>query len=497
MARKPVQLDTSQLYKPFARQAEFHVSPAKYRMFGGSAGPGKSRALLEEGVQLAAENPGVNVLLLRRTYGELESSIIEPMRKFILPFYAAQGAKFNESTRILRLPNNSNVYFGYCRNENDVYQYQGGEFFFIGIDELTHFTLKQWQFLTSRNRCPVKTTRPPGMAGATNPGNIGHAWVKALWIDHTTPPGWDIGVQPYDPKDYDFIRATLADNPIYANDQSYIASLQSLPANMRRAFLNGDWDIFAGQYFTNFEKSRHVVPRNFQQFEPWIQRWMSIDWGFGHNSAVHWHARLEDKRVFTYRETMASNLSPRQLGEHILKENDGDDLAAIYLSPDAYAKRESYITIADQISDVFRLGGFPMCQRADNDRVSGWSLMYDLLDTDQWVISEQCENLIETLPLAVRDPDYLEDVLKFDSDDSIDGARYGLKSHIKTSGVPLAERVQRKVFTPEERQLMQHGGTLPDMTQRIRYMLELQKKENVKMLPAPIKRFKGRPNRHL
>ena len=133
-----------------------------------------------------------------------------------------------------------------------------------------------------------------------------------------------------------------------------------------------------------------------------------------------------------------------------------------------------------------------MCQRADNDRVSGWSLMYDLLDTDQWIISESCEDLIGMMPLLVRDPDFLEDVLKVEGDDSCDSARYGLKSHIKSSSVPIAERVRRQLFTPEERERLVSGGGVADMTNRIRYMLELQKQHETKLLPAPIKRFKGR-----
>ena len=84
---------------------------------------------------------------------------------------------FNESKHVVEWQNGSTTRFGYCQNESDVYQYQGAEFLFIGIDELTLFTLRQWQFLTSRNRCPVAGSFPC-MAAATNPGNIGHAWVK-------------------------------------------------------------------------------------------------------------------------------------------------------------------------------------------------------------------------------------------------------------------------------------------------------------------------------
>jgi len=161
-------------YKPFDRQKQFHESPAKYRLFGGAAGPGKTRALLSEAIIQAHSHAGVDTLLLRRTYPELESSLAYFRRDVPRPFYKS----YNESKHIVTWKNGSTTRFGYCRNENDVYQYQGAEFLFIGIDELTHFTLKQWQFLTSRNRCPVPNSFS-NMAGATNPGNIGHARGKS------------------------------------------------------------------------------------------------------------------------------------------------------------------------------------------------------------------------------------------------------------------------------------------------------------------------------
>jgi len=172
----------SRYYKPFRRQSEFHESRAKYRLFGGAAGPGKTKALLWEAILQANEVAGSDTLLLRRTYPELESSLLAYFRRDVpRKLYRS----YNESKHVVTWNNGSTTRFGYCRNENDVYQYQGAEFLFIGLDELTHFTLKQWQFLTSRNRCPVPKSYC-NMAGATNPGNIGHAWVKALWVDHVT-----------------------------------------------------------------------------------------------------------------------------------------------------------------------------------------------------------------------------------------------------------------------------------------------------------------------
>jgi FG-GAP repeat len=184
-----------------------------------------------------------------------------------------------------------------CRNENDVYQYQGAEFLFIGIDELTHFTLKQWQFLTSRNRCPVPRYTSgnsqgkdvvPSMAGATNPGNVGHAWVKALWVDKVAPAGFE-RPELYDASDYDFIRARIEDNPIYARDVNYKKTLSALPDRLRRAFLEGDWSFFARQYFDLFEIGRHTGRAEELRIEEWAPRWISIDGGFRHPSAVYWH----------------------------------------------------------------------------------------------------------------------------------------------------------------------------------------------------------------
>jgi hypothetical protein len=211
-------------YAPFAKQCDFHKSPAKYRLFGGAAGPGKSMALLMEAVVQANDNMGSNTLLLRRTFPELEQSLLLYFRKEIpRELYSS----FNDSKHVVTWLNGSTTRFGYCAAENDVYQYQGAEFLFIGIDELTLFTLRQWQFLTSRNRCPIARTFP-NMAGATNPGNIGHAWVKSLWIDKQPAAGME-NPECYDPADYDFISARVHDNPIYAADQNYLKTLAALP----------------------------------------------------------------------------------------------------------------------------------------------------------------------------------------------------------------------------------------------------------------------------
>ena len=478
-------LRVSDCYQAFPRQKQFHESEAKYRLFGGAAGPGKTKALLWEAIQIAIAVSGCDTLLLRRTYPELESSLLAYFRRDVpRKFYRS----YNESKHLVTWKNGSTTKFGYCRNENDVYQYQGAEFLFIGLDELTHFTLKQWQFLTSRNRCPIQFYAEgekkgkriiPGMAGATNPGNIGHAWVKALWVDHVPPPGFD-RPELYDPRDFDFIRARLDDNPIYANDAEYRRTLEALPEHLRRAFLEGDWNVFAGQYFDIFDVGRHTARPEEIRLEPWWPRWISIDWGFQHPSAVYWHCAVPGRsstlvpsgvtrsetqprnrgnydgscpdpstsaansaafarddnpcRIVTYREFVQNGLSPRMLAQGIAERSGRERITEVFLSPDAFAHRTAEASIAEQLGDVLVANGLPRPAPADDDRVGGWQLMYQLLESDSWVISEHCAKLIDCLPLLVRDDRRVEDIRKMDGDDPADAARYGLVSGARIAG---------------------------------------------------------------
>jgi phage terminase large subunit len=432
-------------YAPFDRQKEFHDSAAKYRLFGGAAGPGKTKALLYEAIYQAHLHPGVDTLLLRRTYPELEASLITYFRRDV-PRELYE--KYNEAKHTVTWLNGSTTRFAYCDNETDVYRYQGAEYLFIGIDELTHFTLKQWQFLTSRNRCYAKKSRPC-MAGATNPGNIGHAWVKALWVDRVSAPGMDRADQ-YDQRDYDFIRATIADNEQYSKDENYLKTLGQLPEALRRAFLDGEWDVYAGQYFDIFSPERHTVRAEQVQLEPWTPRWISIDWGFEHPSAVYWHATRNDGVFVTYREFVQNRLSPRMLAAAIAERSvdrlgRAERIRDVFLSPDAFAQRTADASIAEQLGDGLAAAGLPRPTPADNDRVGGWMLMYQALEADRWLIAENCVRLIENLPTLTRDPANVEDTLKCDGDDPADSARYGLKSALEPGRAPAevlaAERI--------------------------------------------------------
>jgi hypothetical protein len=508
-------------YAPFPKQRAFHRSPAKYRLFGGAAGPGKTKALLMEAILQAHEFAGVNTLLLRRTFAELEGSLLQYFRRDVpRDLYRS----YSESKHQVEWLNGSVTRFGYCANETDVYQYQGGEYLFIGVDELTHFTLRQWQFLTSRNRCAAPGSFP-NMAGATNPGNIGHTWVKALWVERQAAPGME-RADEYNAADYDFIPARFSDNPIFAGDESYKATLSALPGHLKRAFLDGDWDVIAGQYFDRFDLRRHVGRAEEIEWKPWWPRWISVDWGFEHPAATYWHAQapapklntdagcgmfvwqpaplsattaeygerggfgtdaaiagggnicersreyanaqIEKNaraatRVVTYREYVTHRTAPRDLARQIIarsvdgraaQENPAERIEAIYLSPDAFARRTDEASIAEQMGDVFVAAGLPRPVPADDDRIGGWMLMYQMLEAGEWLITENCIELIRVLPTLIRDPARIEDAEKMDGDDAADAARYGLKSRYaaRRSGSmrpPMEQRLAEQVTSAD------------------------------------------------
>lgn len=155
-------------------------------------------------------------------------------------------------------------------------------------------------------------------------------------------------------------------------------------------------------------------------------------------------------------------MSPRELAREIIArslcDNDGtterEKIDAIYISPDAFARRTDEASIAEQMGDVFVEAGFPRPIPADNDRVGGWMLMYQMLDAGEWVVTDNCIELIRTLPTLVRDSARVEDIEKMDGDDPADAARYGLKSRYGAglggvSGPPLEQRLAARVTSAD------------------------------------------------
>jgi predicted phage terminase large subunit-like protein len=219
---------------PTPKQLAFLLCPRTEVFFGGAAGPGKTEGLLMAALQLVAY-PGYNGLLLRRTYRQLNqsNSIMNRAQQWL----ANTDALWKDIDKRFTFPSGATITFGNLDSEDDVYQYDSSEYQYIGFDELTSFSERQYTYLFSRLRTTKDNPVPLRMRSASNPGNRGHDWVKARFMIGQPPE-----MLRRDFPTRFFLPARITDNPHIRSDE-YLASLANLDAVRRRQLLEGDWEI--------------------------------------------------------------------------------------------------------------------------------------------------------------------------------------------------------------------------------------------------------------
>ena len=426
----------SQLINPTYKQREFIAAffDHDYTLYGGAAGGGKSyilRWVLVLYLMWLFREKGlrhVQVGLFCEDYPSLLDRHISKMR-FEFP---AQLGRLTEGTvKNFTLADEFGGGVLALRNLDDPSKYLSAEFAAIAVDELTKNGMETFDFLRSRCRWPGVLR--PKFCAATNPGGDGHAWVKKLWVAH------DFSEFPYlEPvKDqFAFVQARAIDNPYLP--ESYFEKLKTLPPDMAKAYAEGDWNLFAGQYFDIFSSTpggRHVANACDIELQPWWYRWISGDWGYAHPACVHFHAQ-SGQRTITYKEIHGAGIGEADLAHRIIEMAGNEKFNAFYFSPDAFAKRGEANSVAIQMGGILQAAGLPYPIPAATDRVGGARLLHGMLRNNQWTISTACKRLIECLPQLIHDPLELEDVQKVDAgsgqlgDDPYDSARYGVYSHL-------------------------------------------------------------------
>ena len=425
---------------PSERQREFFLSRARHTAYGGARGGGKSWAMRRKFILLALRYPGLNLLLLRRTLPELRENHLIPMQRELYGF-----AVYNSAERVFRFPNGSRIKLGYCDTMQDVYQYQGQEYAVIGLEEATHFTEEQMRFLTTCNRTTRKDFSPR-MYYTCNPGNVGHAWVKRLFIDR-------LYAENENPNDYLFIPARIYDNKVLLEaDPNYIRQLEALPEELRRAHLDGDWDVHAGQYFREFSRDRHVI----EPFEipSWWRRFRSMDWGYNDPCCVLWHAVDGENRVYTYRELYVRETRAGEVAAMVLELSRGESISYTVASPDMWQKRGAVLSGAggfegETLAELFTSSGLSLTP-ADNSRVPGWNRVRDFLAAapdgrPNWLCFSDCRNLIRQLPALQFDQHNREDAADGD-DHAPEALRYALMSRPRAGRQPIIRKA--KAYDP-------------------------------------------------
>ena len=380
---------------PNAKQKLFFASRARYTAYGGARGGGKSWALRRKLVARCLHYPGIRCLLVRRSYAELKANHVDPL----LREYAGLMT-YRETDKRLDLPNRSSIQLGYCSSNRDILRYQGQEYDIIAIDEATQ--LNEYQFSIFKACLRGVGAVPRRMYLTCNPGGVGHAWVKRLFIDRAFRPDED-------PDDYRFIPAQVYDNPVLtAADPDYVRQLESLPEKLRNAWLLGRWDVFEGQFLPEFRPEVHVaepdaVPARLRYFA-------ALDYGFDMLAALLLGVD-GGGQVWVLREHCQPGLVLGAAAEAVAELCRDFPVEYLTASPDLWNRRQDTGRSGFEIMQAVR--GVPPMQPADNRRIPGWRILREYLqvgaDGPRLHILRGCRVLCDSLPALLCDAARPED----------------------------------------------------------------------------------------
>lgn len=443
------------VYTPTERQQVAHGAAADELLYGGAAGGGKSRYARMEALAFLLEVPRAAAVLFRRTFPDLNRAD-GPIRALLEEIPRSLG-RYNAGDHVWTLRNGSTLELAHLGRDADVTKYQGAAYQLIILEEATHFTEYQFRYLLSRLRASGQVAARMAALGyrpravlTSNPGGIGHAWVKTRYID----PG--IVGRPFRPAPTDddpdpgvrmYVPAKVADNPHV--DPTYVRRLARLDPDTRRALLEGDWDAYAGQRFRHFRRHLHVIDPEQLPLPPGaLPRAWGVDYGLDAPFAALLGARLGDGMIVVTHELYTPGLTPREQAQRIAAIETAGDLPRrgnrlpVALDPSTWARNphvrpdpNAATPAPDRpppgsIADVYsRTLGAGRVRRAVNDRLAGVAAISDLLRVrpdglPRLLIYSTCRNLIRTLPALPRDPKRPEDVDTKAEDHAYDALRY-------------------------------------------------------------------------
>jgi phage terminase large subunit len=440
--------DSQWLLTPRQQAAEDMTPKVDMLLYGGAAGGGKTDWMLWHVYHHCLRFPGLQVLYLRRTYKQLESTAVRRSRtqfdKNVARYYAgANRWEFN---------NGSVIDFGYCDTDGDAYQYKSAEYQIICFDEASEFSEFQFLYIRSRLRAKQSQRRSgvwPHVLCATNPEGRGVPWLKRLFV-HPTDYGAHMARYMLNDSEVvvGFVPATIADNPHI--DQDYARNLKGLPEVKRRQLLYGEWDVFEGRFFPEFLRDTHVIP-DFDIPETW-PRIRGVDFGYDAPAACVWVAWDEDGRAYVYRDWKQSKVLVEDQARRILElsKYPPNDLG-IREPEDVLWTMADYAMWIKQgtgptIAQMYETEGLRL-RRANKDRIAGWMRMRQYLrprDVDGkpgLVVFESCRDMVHEFVNAVTDERRTDDLDTEGEDHLLDALRYALMSRKQYERPPATDEL--------------------------------------------------------
>ena len=422
---------------PNPKQKQFFQSRARYTAYGGARGGGKSWALRRKLLAMCLRYSGIRCLIVRRTYDELRSN-------HVMPFLKEYGAlvNYSEADKILRFSNGSSISLGYCSCDRDVLRYQGQEYDVVAIDEATQ--ISEYQFSIFKACLRGTGAFPRRMYLTCNPGGIGHTWVKRLFIDR------DYRANESE-EDYSFIPAQVFDNKILcASDPDYVRSLESLPQKMREAWLYGNWNIFEGQFFPEFDPDVHICKHG--DIPSDVVHFVAFDYGFDMLAALLIAVDF-DGVMYCVSEHCQSGLTLSEAAARVSELCGGAHVEYAVASPDLWNRRQDSGRSGFEIMQVVH-GMPPMCP-ADDRRIAGWRMLREALAVRngkaKLYISSRCTELIRCLPALLCDSQRVEDASS--EPHSVTHAPEALRYAVMSRIFPIKEEKEDSFIMPARSQI--------------------------------------------
>lgn len=424
----------------------------RYRVFeelyGGARGGGKTAAGIAW-LAIDIEHPKYRALVIRKNADDLKDWVDKARA-----LYVPMGATITGQSPEIRFPWGAVIRTGHLNDDNAYEKYQGQEYCRILIEELTQIpTEERYLKLISSCRSAIPELKARVFC-TTNPGGQGHAWVKRRFVDVIEP--MKVYKDPTTGRGRVFIPATVHDNPILTQaDPGYVAFLDGLPEALRKAWRDGNWDSFAGQFFAEWDASQHVI-EPFTIPENWA-RFRSIDpSGRNGTTSCHLYALDSDGNVYVTHEHYKSGLDSDQHADEIAKMSEGIDLKYTCMDTSAWSK----LGLPESTAEIYERHGVQGLIQSDKKRIPGWNVVHQYLRWDintppKLRIFKTCYNLIRTLPLAIHDDKNPEDVKSFydgaEHGDALDELRYALQTLREQKSAQPVNQVERLLKEMKER----------------------------------------------
>lgn len=469
----PVDVFGQLAYTPDPSQARFHEATEFDVGYGGLAGAGKSYALLMDAIRVAVTYPGVRCGIFRRSYDELDESILSKvvvMQDDLLDLF---GATYVGNPRPeLRFRNRSDIRFRYAATLQDATKRQGGEYQWIGVDERQQVAPEVVDYLMTRIRSGRAGVPVVGVRSTFNPGDIGHSFLKEHYIERTrmgtvtylndrTADGKPIP-SPYTVRFVPGARSQHIDSDYWAR----LAGVDD-PV-LRRQLLDGDWDAGGGLMFSeSWRRHVHVITPERLPIPPGggVMRARGVDYGMSAPFCCLWGAKLSDDLIVVYREVYKTGLTPLEQARLILSSEQPDEKRlplVAYLDPACWARYANDQVRpgvpAKSIAADYQQAGVAVV-KAQNDRLGGVRLVHEGLRVrgdgqPRLLVYDTCPNLIRQLGGLPRSRLHPEDVDTHAEDHAYDALRYLLYGLLGRevssgdgSGVGLGSPVTAGVLT--------------------------------------------------